>query len=294
MRTLVKSLLARACDATGGLRRQHANRLVVLTFHRVCPDDAPPPPPMQNLAVNAGDFRRLLLWLRERHEPFALDDWLAGKPLPERGAFAVTFDDGWADNYHHAWPILRELKIPATIFLSTSAIENRSPFWWQVPGPSDAEIERLKHSPEAQAAHLATCSPAEKAKLAENFLTWAHVTEMARDGLLTFGAHGHRHALLDGLSRANALADIRTSWELLRSNAPNGTVPLLAWPNGNTRTDLNDEWAGLGLRAAFGTARGTCSAAAQATAIWNLPRNNVDRHTAAEPGLWPWLLLRAK
>lgn len=45
MRTLVKSLLARACDATGGLCRQHANRLVVLTFHRVCPDDAPPPRP---------------------------------------------------------------------------------------------------------------------------------------------------------------------------------------------------------------------------------------------------------
>ena len=195
MRTLVKSLLARlrrnrrplpsACEPLGRP-----------DLHRVCPDDAPTPP--QNLAVNAGDFRRLLLWLRERHEPFALGDWLAGKPLPERGAFAVTFDDGWADNYHHAWPILRELKIPATIFLSTSAIENRSPFWWQVPGLSDAEIERLKNSPEAQTAHLATCSPAEKAKLAEDFLTWAHVTEMARDGLLTFGAHGHHHALLDG------------------------------------------------------------------------------------------------
>ena len=67
---------------------------------------------------------------------------------------------------------------------------------------------------------------------------------------------------------------------------------MLAWPNGNARGDLAADLEGMGLRAAFGTARG--AAAAAGTARWNLPRNNVDRNVACRPGLWPWLLMRAR
>lgn len=291
MRTLAKSLVARSYAAGGGLRRQHAQRLIVLTFHRICAPDARPPPAMQTLVVDGGDFRSLLRWMCARYEPFALPDWLTAQSLPERGAFAVTFDDGWADNYHYAWPILRELAIPATIFLSTRIIDNREPFWWQSPGLSDADIEQLKTNPAAQEARLAACPPAEKQQMAAEFLMWPQVNEMAQSGQITMGVHGHRHALLDHLPRADALADIRQGWEVLKARAPTGHVPLLAWPNGNARTDLDDELAALGLRAAWGTQRGTSALGRGGT--WNLPRNNVDRHTASRPGLWPWLLLRA-
>ena len=58
------------------------------------------------------------------------------------------------------------------------------------------------------------------------------------------------------------------------------------------REDLAADLEGMGLRAAFGTARG--AAAAPGLARWSLPRNNVDRRVACEPGLWPWLLMRAR
>lgn len=291
MRTLLKATFARAAAATGALGRRHAGRLVVLTFHRVRPDGEPAAErPMRALETPASDFRRLLAWMRERCEPLALADWLARETPPARAAFAVTFDDGWADNAAHAFPVLRELGIPATIFLATGAVEDRTPFWWQRAGLADADIERLKRlAPEERAAQLAAYPPAIAA--AADFLTWDQVRELGRSGLVRFGAHGHGHGLLDQLPRAEALADVRRCWELLQANAPDALLPALAWPNGNARGDLAGDLEVLGLRAAFGTARG--AAAVPGAARWNLPRNDVDRNVAQHPGLWNWLLWRA-
>lgn len=284
MRTWLKAALANTYAAAGGLRRLHAGRLVVLTFHRVRPDgEDAAGRPMRNLEVDVSDFRRLLAWLRARYEPLALGEWLARETPPARPAFAVTFDDGWADNGEHAFPVLQELGIPATIFLATGAVEDRTPFWWQRPGLSDAEIERLKTAPPA---------PPIGTGAGADFLTWEQIRALGQSGLVAFGPHGHRHALMTTLARAEALEDVRRGWTLLQQRVPAALVPALAWPNGNARADLDADLAALGLRAAFGTARG--AAAVPAAARWNLPRNNVDRNLARQPGLWPWLLMRAR
>ena len=291
MRTFLKATVARAAAAAGGLRRLHTGKVVILTFHRVRPDgEDAAARPMRNLEASASDFRRILSWMRERYEPIALGDWIESARPPARASFAVTFDDGWADNYEHAFSVLRELGVPATIFLATGAIEDRVPFWWQAAGLSDAEIERLKTEPPARLEALSAAAPPPAGS--GDFLTWDQIREMGRSGLVAFGPHGHRHALLTSLSRAEALGDIRRCRELLKARAPGALAPVLAWPNGNARDDLAADLEALGLRAAVGTRRG--AAAIAAAARWNLPRNNVDRNTARHPGLLPWLLLRAR
>lgn len=288
MRTLLKSAVARGYAAAGGLRRLHAGKLVVLTFHRVRPDGEATDRPMRTLDVDASDFRRLLSWMGRRYEPLALRDWIDRGAPPPRASFAVTFDDGWADNFEHAFPVLRELGVPATIFLATGAVEDRRPFWWQSPGLSDAEIERRKTAAPASAG-----VPAGGAETsAADFLTWDQVRELGRSGLVAFGPHGHRHALLTDLARAEAVEDVRRCWELMKIRAPAALAPVLAWPNGNARSDLAADLEALGLRAAVGIRRG--APAAPSESRWDLPRNNVDRNLSREPGLWPWLLLRAR
>jgi peptidoglycan/xylan/chitin deacetylase (PgdA/CDA1 family) len=231
------------------LRRLHAGRLVILTFHRVRPDgEGAVDRPMRNLEVEAADFRRMLERMRERYEPIALGDWIRRGLAPARASFAVTFDDGWADNADHALPILRELEIPATVFLATGAVEERLPFWWQGAGLPDAEIERRKQTGPAE--RDGTVPPGGEAS--HDFLTWGQIREMGASGLVTFGPHGHRHELLDQMSRDEALADIRQSWSLLQERIPEWTVPVLAWPNGNARDDVGDDLEEHGLAGGAG------------------------------------------
>lgn len=288
MRTWLKSAAGRAYAAAGGLRRQHKGRLVILTFHRIRPDgESAAGRPMRNLEVAVSDFRRMLCWMRDRYRPLALADWLEQGAPPEGTSFAVTFDDGWADNFDVAFPVLRELGISATVFVSTDAVENRVPFWWQTAGLPDEEIEGRKASPPGTIGGRDAVEAA-----AREFLTWEQIREMGASGLVRFGPHGHRHMLLDSVSREEALADIRTCWELLQQRIPERCLPMLAWPNGNAREELGAELAAMGLHAAAGTGRGAAGTVDDTR--WNLPRNNVDRRLAATPGLWPWLLLRAR
>jgi peptidoglycan/xylan/chitin deacetylase (PgdA/CDA1 family) len=94
----------------------------------------------------AAAFGRHMMFLREHMRPMPLSELVtsvvSGRPLPSN-AVAVTFDDGYEDNYTVAFPVLRDLQIPATIYLATGAINGPSPFWWDavsgVIEGSDAE-----------------------------------------------------------------------------------------------------------------------------------------------------------
>ena len=44
---------------------------------------------------------------------------------------AVTFDDGYRDNYENAFPVLQRYGIPATIFLTTGNIDSKEPLWFE-------------------------------------------------------------------------------------------------------------------------------------------------------------------
>src|SRR5260370_28517251 len=49
------------------------------------------------------------------------------------GAATITFDDGYAGVFAHAWPLLRDLGVPARVFVVAEAPEQRARFWWDHP-----------------------------------------------------------------------------------------------------------------------------------------------------------------
>ncbi len=104
--------------------RRSGPRLIILNYHR----------------ASGGDLRRHLLYLRRHYRMLHLEEALEELYTPSkdgedrcdrRTPLVLTFDDGYCDNYTHAFALACELQIPITIFLIPGYVESGDYFWWQ-------------------------------------------------------------------------------------------------------------------------------------------------------------------
>jgi len=102
-------------------------------YHRVLPQESPARSTEQpGMYVSPETLDLHLSELKRRFELVHLNEWLRrakeGSPLPKL-ACALTFDDGWRDNWEFALPVLVRHGAPATIFLVSSYIGTTYRFW---------------------------------------------------------------------------------------------------------------------------------------------------------------------
>ncbi len=122
-------------------RALRAERPIVLMYHRV--ETLAVDPWM--LAVAPSRFARQIAILGQIRRIVPLS-WLAAEIAagrrPRRTA-AVTFDDGYADVFRNARPVLEAAGCPATVFVTTGAVEASSGFWWDVLSRIVLQMPRL-------------------------------------------------------------------------------------------------------------------------------------------------------
>ena len=122
-KSLGSSLLHRAMRRIVRLAAPAGDRasLCVLIYHRVRSSGDK----LDTWNPSAEEFERQMALLSSCFEPLRLTEAierLESRSLP-RGAVAVTFDDGYADNFEVALPILRRHRVPATFFISTGYLD---------------------------------------------------------------------------------------------------------------------------------------------------------------------------
>lgn len=118
----------------GRLKRSLSPRALVLLYHRIAEADTDP----WQLAVTPRHFAEHLQVLRQFARPLSLQTLSSGlrKGRLPRRAIVVTFDDGYADNFFNAKPLLEAHEVPATVFVTTGYSRADREFWWD-------ELERL-------------------------------------------------------------------------------------------------------------------------------------------------------
>lgn len=276
-------------------------RLTILIYHRVLSQ----PDPMQSDCpdVDTFDWQMSLLARNFSVLPLAeaIERLKAGS-LPPRPA-CVTFDDGYADNYENALPVLQRHGLSATFFVATDYL-NGGAMWNDMvieavrcaPQPSlDLASLRLEtyatgttaervHTAERIIKNLKHRSPGERADLAKGvadcvgvalprlMMQDEQVVALNRAGM-TIGAHTATHPILACVEPEDAREDIRLGRDYLAALIGD-QIDLFAYPNGLPGRDYTARHVeivkALGFRAAVSTAWGASTAESD---MFQLPRS---------------------
>jgi peptidoglycan/xylan/chitin deacetylase (PgdA/CDA1 family) len=237
-----------ACGLTKLARWRLQGQGVVLTFHGLYANTATSGMLDDSLNLPLSTFRAVCRHLAATYKVMPLAEMMrqlnTGQALP-RGAVAITFDDGLGSNYHLAFPLLKELGLPATIFLATGFLDGTHPLWFQevdaifrARGASKAELyQTFRHlktlpDPEMRAQIAKMGPPAAGSPPAASLpMTWDEVREMKSSGLIDFGGHTHTHSILGRCTVEQQAEEIRKCRERIKSEL--GSAPtLFAYTNG--------------------------------------------------------------
>ena len=102
--------------------------LLILTYHGIGKPKWMEP----SLYTSEGHFEKQLNYLARHYRMLPLEGAIElmgrGDPLPDKSV-ALTFDDGYRDNYEKAFPILKGYGCSATIFVATEPLETGKSLW---------------------------------------------------------------------------------------------------------------------------------------------------------------------
>jgi len=108
------------------------NSLAIFAYHRVLPLPESLLYPFQSMVMPRDLFERQIAHLKQHYTTLTLAEAvyrLRARDLPPRSV-AVTFDDGYRDNFEHALPLLKKYGVPATFFVVTGALDGKNRFLW--------------------------------------------------------------------------------------------------------------------------------------------------------------------
>ncbi len=281
---------------------------MILYYHRVLPpDDATFQPLLQldGAPVTADVFEQQMRYVAQHHTVVNLD-WLvaqfqAGKNLTD-DYVAITFDDGYEDNYLYAAPVLRRYNLPWTVYVTTGYVDNDEVPWWDVmndsvvscpeeqlkdvatwlnvSSPSRSaiikKVTRLHKELSAQQAEEVRRQLAQRVSGTGNgrcavshrryrMMNWMQVQELSANGV-DIGGHTVTHPLLTKIPLDAARREAAESKKRIEEHIGK-EVTGFAYPLGDFNADVRRMVEACGYRHACSTVQGTNALGADVYAL---------------------------
>ena len=299
--------------AAPGLMRVTRGAPVILMYHGVTPDAGRGLVNQSGKHVNIDLFRRQLRMLSRHRRVVPLTALVEAlrRDKEVSGMVALTFDDGYLNNVECAAPVLVDLKLPATFFLTTGFIGTGRWAWVDrleaalhaaAPGKFRISLlgERVQLDGMVQRTDLLRSIKivlkrmswdAAEAGVREleaelrveptqpwgvyRFMSWDHARQLVKAGF-EVGAHTVNHALLSRMPLAEAEHEITASRERIVAEVGSCSATF-CYPNGK-RTDYTQEVMEI-CRRQFTAALSTELGAARSDELYELRRVPVDAGT---------------
>lgn len=274
---------------------------VILYGHRVLREAVSGPGADGSDALTPAGLERLLAAIAT-HRPDA--GWLArlasGQPA-QPGCVLLTFDDGYADIYTEALPLLEQYRVPCVIFITTGFADreleayetllatllagrrelvcpNEGPLALADDSARSAVYRRLRLwlRPQGRRGRqrymdaLRQLNPAAPAAADGGYLDWARIRELDRHPLVTVGAHGRSHILLSRPHPLEVYGELRHSRSRLERELGR-RVDLVAYPYGANTALTRLLARRAGYRLGFGTQPGTLAGNRNRMALPRMP-----------------------
>ncbi|HEY3496208.1 MAG TPA: polysaccharide deacetylase family protein [Polyangiaceae bacterium] len=287
----------------------------VLTYHRFPSAKGATLFDDEVVDVSAAAFDRQLGTLAQYFTFVGVNElcaFAAGRPIPPN-SLAITFDDGYLDNYEIALPILKRHGAKATFFVSTGTIDDRRLHWWdriayivkrtaldklKLSYPYELDISLADRALAQQrllrivktyhgldldrfldelgvAARVAWSAQLESAFAERMIMTWDHVRELKSAGM-DVQSHTRTHRVLATLGPSALVDELAGSRADLAREI--GEAPrALAYPVGNEIDTNSPVRAALELAGyEVGLSNGTGANLVDAS----VDRYNIRRHAA--------------
>src|SRR5438046_540802 len=247
---------------------------VILGYHNVVAAHAEPVPGDPGLHASSEEFERQIQWLRDRCEIVSLRE-MANRFDTEgtaSGTAAITFDDGYAGALQIAWPILRELDIPATVFVVARAPGNLPGFWWDHPQVIAADRSRRHWLVDMRGDQEEIVPEGNPLSLPRSLrpASWERLRAAVHEGL-DIGCHSASHRTLIRLDDDDLRDEIEGSREIIREHL-RVTPEWFSYPFGAWDSRVRDAVRHAGYRGAVTL---DCGLNTRATDRWSLRRINI-------------------
>lgn len=257
----------------------------IYTFHMVCPK-GDYLAPIDELRVSPEFFEKFLREQQERLELISIDEVPERMHQHKKGdkLFGViTFDDGYEDNYAYAYPILKKLGVPFTIYVSVNLVNNHTPIWnypliieriikqngeLNINGKHyECLTQEQKINTFHQLKSLLFSLPYDKLReefkrifaeyitddvYQQNTLTWEQIEEMSKDPLCIIGSHTMSHCRLTITDNKSLQYELGESKKILEKHIGK-TVEHLSYPYG-WKTDVSAEAIAFAQQTGYKTA----------------------------------------
>lgn len=259
---------------------------MILLYHGIVPDNSPAERLCAGQALPLAVLERHFHWLAKKHRIVSLPIYLEGmqhKDFLKDKPLTISFDDGFAATFQCVFPLLVEMNIPATIFITTGHLGHGDLLWFSYlkalcfenlylsvsvnrrTFPLQTITQRIHAWNELRAMAKLSEQPSNFSKmLAVNYpltseikalytgMTFEQLKTAAGSNILELGAHTITHPYLDQLTRQEQEQEILGSRDVL-SKLTGKPIRYFAYPGGDYNHDTLKLLQASGYEASFAT-----------------------------------------